>query len=270
MEKIKCNIVYSILAHEKPECVWNMYENIMKFHRGLYVEVIVHANPPLYEELRRNMPPSSTLLLHPEPTYKERFTSSLFFGHLSNYEYMKNVDFEFFCPLASNCMFVHPPKMDEIRKNTAHLNPKPTGYAMPDPDRWMFQEFVKNPKLEEIFRKADMEICIHTHEGAYFRKETMDAMVKFFNVWGLNKSVFENDVLPAEEVVLPSIEKALTGVVGKRYCGWIPNIKESDVLSVIETGTCPSLAGHYANILKIPRDMKNPLRKMLTERRLNV
>lgn len=264
---MKTDIVYSITAHESPECVWNMYENIIKFHKGLYVEVIVHANPPLYEELRRNMPPTSTLLLHPEPTYKERFTSSLFLAHLANYEYMKDVDFDFFCPLASNCMFVHSPLIDIIRSETPRLNIIKTGYKMPDAERWMYKEFIKNEKLHEIFLQNNIEICVVTHEGAYYRKNVMEAMLKFCQSWEINKKIFVNDCIPAEEIVLPSIEKHLTGELGKRYCGWIPNIKESDVQSVIETGTCPSLAGHWNNILKIPRDMENPLRKMLTERK---
>ena len=141
---MKTDILYSITAHEKPECVWNMYENIMKYHRGLRVEVIVHANPILYEELQSNMPPSSTMLLHAEPTFKERFTSSLFLAHLANFKYMQKVDFEFFCPLASNCMFVHEPLIDIIRNETPFLNVLETGYKMDDPDKWM--DFLKNEK----------------------------------------------------------------------------------------------------------------------------
>lgn len=264
---MKADFVYSITAHEKPECVWNMYENIMKFHKGLYVEVIVHANPPLYEELRRNMPPASTLLLHPEPTFKERFTSSLFLAHLANFKYMQKIDFELFCPLASNCMFVHPPLIDILRSETPHLNITQTGYKMPDPDKWTHAEFIKNEKLNEIFKQNDIEVKVVTHEGAYLRKRVMQSMLWFCEGWGIDKNIFVNEIA-AEEIVFPSLEKYLTGIVSKRYCGWIPGIKESDVQSVIDTGTCKSLAGHFNNILKIPRDIENPMRKLLTERTL--
>ena len=111
-----------------------------------------------------------------------------------------------------------------------------------------------------------MEVCLITHEGTYLRKNVMENMAWICEELGINKDIFTNDVIAAEEIVFPSLEKYLTGRISKRYCGWIPGIKEEDVQSVIDTGTCKSLAGHWNNILKIPRDMENPMRKMLTER----
>ena len=267
------NILYSVVAHEKIECVYNLYENILKFHPGLSVAMIVHANPRLYEQ-RDEIPCHENLIWHPVPTVKERFTSKIFLGHLENFRYVggrhlqkgEEMSFDFFCTLASNCMFVRPIVFERIAENTPILAPRAGGYRLPDPERWMYKEFIKNVKLNEIFKQIGMEICVITHEGAYFRKNVMDSMSVFCEGWGINESIFVHDTIPAEEIILPSLEKFLTGgKIGKRYCGWIPGIKEEDVRTVIETGTCKLLSGHYNNILKIPRDMENPMRKMVNE-----
>lgn len=262
---MKYDLIYSCTAHEKHEVVYNLYENIMKFHKGLNVLVLFHCNPPLYKDCVDLLPQHDNLVFHPTPTFKERFTSSLFLAHLANFKYMQDIDFEFFCTLASNCMFVHPPLIDIIRNETPHLKVTQTGYKMPDPDRWSHTEFVKNAGLVEIFKQLDAEVCLMTHEGAYFRKQTMGAMVALCDNWGINKELFVNEIA-AEEIVLPSLEKYLTGAIGKRYCAWIPGITMENVADVIATGTCKSLAGTFNNILKIPRDMNNPMRKLLTER----
>ena len=248
---MKYDIVYSIPAHESPECVYNMYENIVKFNEGISVLVIFHANPSLHLQCE-SLPKHENMLFHPIPTFKDRFTSKLFLAHMENYRFIHGVDFDFFCTLASNCMFLRPVDYKMLR-DTPQLRPTQTGYKMPDPDRWMYKEFIKNEKLNEIFRQVEIEICVITHEGAYFRKEVMGAMSVFCNSWGINEKIFVHDTIPAEEIILPSLEKYLTGKVSKRYCGWIPGITLQQVKEICQTGTCKALAGHYNNIVKIPR-----------------
>lgn len=259
----KFDIVYSCTAHEKHEVVYNLYENIIKFNPRLNVLIVFHTNVDLLKDCEYFLLHHDNLIFHPTPSKKERFTSSIFLGHLENYRLISELDFDFFCPLASNCLFVCPIDFPTIQKHTPSLNVTKTGYKLPDPEKWMITEFIKNERLVGIFQDVDMEVCVVTHEGAYFRHEVMEAMSVFCKKWNVNKELFVPDNLPAEEILLPSIEKHITGVVGKRYCGWIPGITEKHVVEIIKTGTCKAMAGHYNNIVKVPRDMENPMRKII-------
>mgnify|MGYP001607182952 CR=1 FL=1 len=128
------DIIYSTCAHESIECLYNLYENIQKFHPGLYAAFIVHANPDLYAK-KDEIPRAENLIWHPDPTVKERFTSKLFLGHLENFRYASTVcDFHFFSTLASNCMFVRPTDGEQIAK-TPMLAPRATRRARHDPPR---------------------------------------------------------------------------------------------------------------------------------------
>lgn len=262
--KKKTDIVYSVTAHESPECVYNLYENIVKFHPGLSVMVIFHTSPDLYE-LCKSLPKHPNLLYHPRPSVKARFTCSLFFAHLDNYRQVYHFDFDYFCTLASNCMFVRPVDIEAIRKTTPDVNITPAKYELPDPEKWMWQEFVRNKRLVAIFKEEGIPVHVIIHEGAYFQKQVMKTMVHFCNIEGITPEIFDFDTLPAEEVLLPSIEKYITGKVSPRYGLWIPGLKMEDVVSVHETGGCRSTIGNHYTIMKVARDMENPIRKYINE-----
>lgn len=258
----KYSIAYSITAHESPECVMNLYENIVKFHPGIPVLVVFHTNPALYRECMR-LPQHDNLWFHPVPKKKERFTASIFLAHLENYKFIERQDFDFFCTLASNCMFVRPVDMDSIRATTPGLYIGGSGYKMFDPEKWTYQEFLKNVHLVNTFKQNDISVEVVTHEGAYFRKEVMGEMVDFCRRKKIDSDAFVYDTLAAEEVILPSLEKYLTGMVSLRYGIWIPGVKLKDVVSLAETGTCPSAVRGGYNIVKVPRDMENECRKYI-------
>ena len=256
----KYDIVYSITAHEAIDCVWNLYENIMEFHPGLNVLVVFHTSKKLYRECEK-FPERDNLWFHPIPKDKARFTSAIFLAHLKNYSLIERMNFDLFCTLASNCMFVRP----YTPVTPAELAPSPTGYSLGDEERWQAQEFLKNPKLVDVFERESIKVETNIHEGAYFRKETIEWIVLFCWDNGIDEDAFLHDTLAAEEVILPSLEKRATGRVGPRYAAWIPGITLEDVKSMAETGTCRSVVGDHFNIVKIPRKMDDPMRIYINE-----
>mgnify|MGYP001620107363 CR=1 FL=1 len=175
---MKYDIIYSITAHEHIASVFGMYENIVKLHRGLAVLVVVHCEEPLYA-LKDTIPQRENLLFNPIRTKKERFSSSIFFAHLDNYNLVSHHDFDFFCTLSSNNMFVRQVDLEDINKSIGVLDVSPTGYSLGDKEMWMWEEFVKNEALVSLFKKYDIGVMVSPHPGTYYRKGVINFIVSF-------------------------------------------------------------------------------------------
>ena len=50
------DILYSITAHESPECLIVFLNNIFYFNKALKISVIIHANSFMYKELSGKIP----------------------------------------------------------------------------------------------------------------------------------------------------------------------------------------------------------------------
>ena len=264
----KYDIVYSVTAHENPAALVNMYTNIVRFNKGLNVLAIFHCSIKLYKDMRVfGTPETPTLMFHPAPTDKARFSCTLFLAHLENYRHLEEqgIEYDYFCTLASNCLFVRPVSLDDIRDSTPELNIGATGYTLGDEDRWQASEFKKNPAVLNVFQSLDIEVVTNIHEGAYFKKEVFGSIAHICHKQEINRAAFVCDTLAAEEVILPSLEKYCTGVVSKRYAVWIPGITLEDVKSIAETGGCKSTVTSNYNIVKVPRDMEDEKRKYIVQ-----
>lgn len=254
------NVVYSVTAHESIESVYNLYENIMKFHEGYNVLVVFHLNIELHHK-KEALPEHDNLWYHPLPVNKVKYASDIFLAHLANYNLIRDNEFDLFCTLASNCMFVRKPDLAAIKDSTPTLNMvRKTGYNVPDSQKWLWDTFLQDEKIAKVFKDHDIELVAHSHEGAYFRKMVINFIFYFCVVNHIKKDNFTKDEAWSEETILPSLEKYATDVVSKRYCGLIPEITTRDILSIAKTGSCWSLIGDHFTIVKVPRDMNNELR----------
>ncbi len=236
----------------------------MHFHKDKSVLVIFHINHDLGFELNK-IKVRDNLIFNPKLSDKTKYSSDLFFSHLENYDLVKNHNFDLFCTLASNCLFVRKPDWEEIYKETPSLNVTTSIFKVPETSKYLWDEFLKNQHLVDVFTEEGVPPALSLHEGAYFKKEVFNYIYYFCILNRITKEAFTNDVIPAEETVLPSLEKYATGKVSKRYCGLIPEINEMDVLKIIQTGTCSSLIGDHFNVVKVPRDMNNRLRQIINQ-----
>lgn len=262
MAGTKYDIVYSITAHEKIDLVWQLYENIVRYNEGLSVLVIFHVNKELYDQ-RKDIPDANNLLFHPTPTDKARFTSSIFFAHLENYRLVHAMDFDYFCTLASNSLFVRKVDKRHLDKNIPALRPTSTGYSLGDPEMWSADEFVKNMDLADIFQENNIAVKIAIHFGAYFRKETMWFINDFCEKKHITPDIFVNDKIAAEEIILPSLEALATGRVSPRYGLWLPTITMNDVEEIMERGGCRGSVDDRYTIVRVGREDGNEMRKMI-------
>lgn len=263
---MRLDIIYSLCAHESAECLFNLYENILKFNEGKNVLVVVSINQHLCDELRSyELNDYPKLLINPKITEKQKFSHHILFGHFDNYDLIRLNDFDLFCTLASNCMFVRKPDWNQIYTETPRLNVTTRIFMVPDTTKSLWDEFIKNEHIVEVFEKEGVEPTLINCEGSFYRKEVFNYIYYFCILNRITKEAFTNDVTPAEETVLPSIERLATGDVSKRYCGLIPEINEMDLLKIIQTGGCPSLRGNHYCIVKVPRDINNVLRKLINQ-----
>ena len=258
-------IVYSITAHEHIESVYGLYENIVKFNGELNCLVVVHCEDELYN-LRDSIPARKNLFFNPIRTKKERFSSSIFFAHFDNYNLVRQYDFNFFCTLSSNNLFVRPINFEQIKTETPFLNVNKTGYSLGDKDMWMCDEFIKNRALAHLFYDYEIAVNVAPHPGTYYRKEVISFMDKFCKDIGINKEIFVNDVFGAEEVMFPSLEKYATGYVSKRYAVCLYGQTLHDIKDVIKNGTCRKLVGNHYIMVRVDRDPQDELRKFITKK----
>lgn len=259
---MKYEIVYSITAHEHIDSVNGLYENIIKFNKGLNCLVVFHCEEELYN-LRNTIPTRENLIFNPIRTKKARFSSSIFFAHFDNYNLLKDYDFDFFCTLSSNNLFVRHINFEQIKTETPYLNINKTGYSLGDKDMWMWDEFIKNHQLHGLFFECDIEIKVAPHPGAYYRKEVLGFIIDFCKKKGINKEMFVHDVFGAEEIMFPSLEKYATGIVSKRYAACLYGITEKDVMDVINTGSVRTWLRKDYTMVRINRNPEDKLRKLI-------
>lgn len=263
---MKYTIAYSCTAHEHIESIDGLYRNIVKFHAGFDVVLIVHCEEPLYK-LKDTIPANPNIIFNPIRYKKERFSASIFLAHLDNYEYAVKcgIDFDFFCTISSNNMFVRRVDLNDIKKETPTLLPAPTGtgYSLGNKEMWMWDEFVKNKELAEVLKKHNLPVKIAPHPGTYYRKEVIDFIYSFCKDNNIKKEIFTNDIFGAEEVMFPTLENYATGRVSKRYAVCLYNTNEKDIISVATTGTCRAHSQKHYTMVRVNRNPETPLRKMI-------
>lgn len=262
---VNYDFIYSVVAHESPECIWNLRDNIIKTHPGKKVLIVIAVNNYLAEVMPYDGTSRDHVIFNSDIRDRQKYTSDIFIAHLSNYRMVEKYSFSYFCTLSSNCLFLKEPDYDRIEMGTPKLavTGNSPGFKIPDTTANFWDEFRKNDILLRFFKEFNIEPVLRNHEGVYYRRSVINYISWAAVLGGIKKEAFTNDVLAFEEVLFPSLEKLATGVVSRRYCGLIPEIKESDIMSIFTTGGCPSLVGNHYNIVKVPRDMGDPLRKLV-------
>lgn len=267
---MRYDIVYSITAHESIECVYNLYENILQFNPGLNCLVIFHVNPLLFSQIDQ-IPARDNLWFHPAPTEKNRFSWSILLAHLANYDLVRDINFDFFCLLASNCMFVRSVDYERIRSTTPVISPAPHEFAKDVSinfenieQEWFWSVFLQCQEMVDLFQANRIGVNARSHEGAYFRKDVFAQIYAFceHHIWGAS-CVFLPDGIGWEELIIPSLEKYLTGQLGTRYCKHFPydrEITEAELLALAASQE------HYNIVKRVERSMESSVRRFICTR----
>lgn len=272
------NIIYSLLAHESPECVIDLLQNINGFGQVGNTLIVLHLNDSLYmyfsDFLHNNRKIFPNVFINPTHWNKRYFSSDFLKAHIENYEYIHNLSIKFkhFVWLASNCLFCRKLTQDvldgEVVIKLPYEYPKPEKtrvldidtYILPsEKNNWHWKKFQTNQRMNSLLAKHSIHyIAGSQHEGAIHTPESMDMMSKLKSD-GLFSMVDEE--VPFEEIipssVYLSIHKEYVPYVCKVFWGgsYYPTIDQ-----MIES--------EYPCVKWIPRVYDNPLRVWIRQKLL--
>jgi len=216
------DILYSLIVHESPECVLDMISNIYLANKKQKVYVIIHCNREMYILLTHMTKNNPSLLEHfrinPQFFDKKLYQKDLMNAHYQNFQYMKKSGyiFDYFCLLASNCLFVKPFDMNEIRENILDEN-EYTQSSENGLRNWDFErKTFMNKNLIEFFLHHKMKIIHEAHEGAIYKRNVFDKIIHYTRRFELMKKIRTR--IPVEELLLPVLENYICNGLNPRIC----------------------------------------------------
>ena len=171
--------VFSIIAHESPNSVKDLCENIHYFVKDNH-KIIIHTNPEIDEETRNLTKHLDYVYIFPKPFRKKKHNSILWKSHIENFEYLQslNIKFNKFIMLASNCLFINEFNPNNINKNKLvdeiHYDKELECWAH-------YNKLKQNHKLMDFFQKNAIKPYLQQHEGMVIETNIMKKIISFQN-----------------------------------------------------------------------------------------
>lgn len=209
-------ILYSIIAHEYPESLKDMCENISYFTPYEH-KIIVNVSPTIYDSVIKETKSMNNVFINPNAIFKKKMNSILWKSHVNNFNYSVNkldLTFDLFIMMASNCLMIKPINLDKVKKIRLENIDKPK-YIFKNNDnstlnKWAHGEKLhKNIKLIKKFNELKIKILHHQHEGLIIEKYMFSIIIKFQQKHKL-LSLIETE-LPFEEIIPVSLYVYLSG-----------------------------------------------------------
>jgi len=200
------DIIYSLTVHEAIDCLFELILNILFFNKSIKCGIILHCNEFMYNELKKHKLPQC-VFVNPHYYPKQRHTYSILKAHLDNFNYL-SAQFEYFCLLASNCMFLKEVTMDYIK----NINNSTTSIFC-DTKQQMIDN---NPLLKQFMINNEIANNANWHEGALFSRDNFKQIYDYINDNNIEKLIVTN--ITAEEIILASIEIKLFNYCHPRIC----------------------------------------------------
>lgn len=202
LEKNKINIIYSVLVHESPECLLDLISNIFHFNKKYKIKIVINSNHKIYEIIKNYNLPEDVILNH-KVKDKVKYSYDILWGHIENFILCEPLNFDYYIPIASNCMFFKQIEIKKI-KNVDCQIPKDYG------------ENPGNPHIEPMFRNTHiMDVLnfnrikiydLHRfHEGVFYKKKQYLKIKSFLVDSGIHESYIKHNFI-AEESLLPILE----------------------------------------------------------------
>ena len=210
------DLIYSIIAHESPEVLTNMIENITKYNNNNSFLIILHLNEFMYNEFKSI---DNKVIINPIYYDKNKHHHILTQAHLENFNYMKqHYKFNNFMLLASNCMFIKQIEHIKQKKNSNNIytiNEKTDIHKLRKEWRF-FVQFSYNKQIVDIFQNNRIKILHESHEGATYNFHLMNRIYNFI----YDNKIFDlvEKEMCFEEVLFPSLERYFNGKLVNRYC----------------------------------------------------
>ena len=256
------HIFYSILCHEKIDCIFDMIKNIKKYNKDYKVSIILNINhylSKLIKEKNINLP--ENVIINTDISEKIHSTHTILKGHLSNFNFIKDLDFDYFCLLASNCMFIRNINynyIDTFYKKKYDVIKKADGFKLQT--GWHWDSIYRNEKIINIFKERDMALYDSQHEGRVYVKYMFNELnneitkLKIFDLIQVD-TLFEEFLLSTFERYLFGTEVPIVCKIfwsNHNYIASIEDIekirKDDSIISVVK---------------RVSREIDDPIRKYI-------
>jgi hypothetical protein len=194
--------VVSITVHEEVLCVKDLIDNIFTLCK-MKTAVVLHCNDYMYDICNAHFKEIKNVFVNPIHWNKETEPIALIKSHLENFNLMnKEYKFEYFIWLASNCLFVKPFTLENIKNKEMYTLEIEKNYST-----WHFPCFFKRDKhIMDILKDNQIEIIGREHEGAVMTYEQMVKISDFVYKHQFDKTGAVG-ISCLEEVIVPSLEK---------------------------------------------------------------
>jgi hypothetical protein len=174
---MKYDLVISLLAHEEPLVLQDLIINISKFRNNYDILIIMHLNEYLFHCIRGN----NDVIVNPL-YYDKRFTTEdLLKAHIENFKYVNELDIEFkyFMPIASNCMFIKKLELPDDNLYYKGSNLFTSEDILPKIVDWHWPFILENKKIVDIFKKHSIKLESGQHEGRIYTKDLFQKIYQF-------------------------------------------------------------------------------------------
>jgi hypothetical protein len=262
----KYDIIYSITCHESPECVVDLLKNIRYFNKGLKYLVILQINEYLHGYFSYNIrilnDEMENLIINNYVNNNKLYTFDLIEAHFNNFEIIRKTNFEYFCLLASNCLF----KKEITKKYLDNLyldkeKNKKERIIETEVVGKQLENFEKNYIINDLFRKQKMPLFIYQHESALYKKNIFEYIYNYCKIYDLkNKVTFP---IPFEESIFPTLEYKQLGFLCPRFCKVFWDMPHyTPTLEQVKEEEMPI-------VKRVPRIYNNNIRKYIRENNNN-
>ena len=206
MEENKYKIMFSLLVHEEPDVIIDQMINLNHFVKDS--AIVLHINPNFdfekynytFKEFECEIKKFGNVYIN--PCSLEVGKDDIIQAHVSNFDFVKGITFEYFYFIASNELFIK----NGLYNHICHYE-----YGCEDllKKNWHYHEIMKtDPDLQRIIEKNSIQEYSYSQiEGSFYKKELFEK---------INKIISENydykkkkDKYPRDEIYFSTIANGL-------------------------------------------------------------
>lgn len=255
------DIIYSISAHESPECLHNLIENILLHNFNYKICIILHLNNYMIDNFFCNL---KNVYINNIYYNKKLYNHTILKSHIDNFNYLKinNIKSLYFIPLSSNCMFIKQMNIPSSYKFNNKIYQEE--FKIKDDEKgWHWEKILKNKEIIQILKKNKVPIRIGYHEGRIIFTELFDKIQSFIIENKIfekitNECVFEEFLLQSLECYFNDSHKSLI------YLKLFKNrINKNDIITEKNLNKIIQQNNKIYIIKRIPRIITDPIRKLV-------
>jgi len=200
------DIIYSILCHEYPESFPDTIKNFIHFNKYHSIKIIVNPNIFMHDTLAKLYENNPTIIFHPNPWNKVKYTYDVLEGHIQNFEYCKenNIIGKYFITLSPNCMFHKEVILSEIDSGIL-LSPDITDISEKiQHSGWNWPGFYRNNEIVNILNNSGIyNFKGSQHEGFVIEYNIFNKITEFIRNHKIKEKISDNTTF--EEILTQTL-----------------------------------------------------------------